>query len=91
MILKIIKIFRPVLHQVERKINMFMHLLDMRFTYLAVLLFFLIGTVLIFLIAYLCRYSSRYDYYFWKRNAVFKSLLLGLILVTVKLIVRSAL
>lgn len=74
---------RTIANLVLRKIIGSIYFLDSHFTYLAILLITVIGTVIFFLFGYIGRYN-RYDYWKWKTRALYKSIRLSIFLILLK-------
>lgn len=65
-----------------------LHFLNLRFTPLALLLFITAGSVLIFIMSYVFRYS-HYDYWNWRNRAVSKVFCWCFTLIAIKITLRS--
>ena len=65
-----------------------LHFLNLHFTPLALLVFITAGSVLIFIMSYVFRYSN-YDYWNWRKRAVSKAFCWCLTLMAIKITLRS--
>lgn len=65
-----------------------LHFLNLHFTPLALLVFIIAGSVLIFITSYIFRYS-HYDYWTWRRRAVSKVFCWCITLMAIKITLRS--
>lgn len=65
-----------------------LHFLNLRFTPLALLVFITAGSVLIFIMSYVFRYSN-YDYWNWRKRAVSKAFCWCITLIAIKITLRS--
>ena len=75
-------------HLLDRRLAGFLRFVDVRFTPLAMLVLIIAGSAVIWITAYLFRYS-RWDYWHWKTHAVSKTMALCVILICTKVILRS--
>lgn len=78
--------FRPAINRIAHSINTIfsgvLYYLDSHFTFLSILIISVIGTILIFVTGFICRYS-KYDFR-WKSRALFRSIRLCIILFLIK-------
>ena len=81
----VLRLVRPFLHRAERELLYLIAFAESRYTWLLVLVLFIVGSALIFAAAYLNRYAY-WNYWFWKSRAIAKISCYGAMLVTLKIL-----
>lgn len=76
-------VINKMLFSVKRIFTGVLYFIDSHFTYLSILLIGIIGSIIFFSVGYMCRYN-KYDFWRWKSRALFRSIRLCLILVSLK-------
>ena len=80
----------PVLHKTERilnqKVGWFLWFVKSHYTWLSILVFMILGGIFIFTVSWICRYD-RYDWWRWKRRAVFRFIRYALTLCAAKILI----
>lgn len=77
-----------IIRILNERLAYILHFLNLHFTPLALLLFITAGSVLIFIMSYVFRYS-HYDYWNWRNRAVSKVFCWCFTLIAIKITLRS--
>lgn len=82
--------FEPVLHKTERflnqKVGWFLWFIKSHYTWLGILVLMILGGIFIFTVSWIFRYD-RYDWWRWKRRAVFRFIRYALALCAAKILI----
>ncbi|MBQ8678321.1 MAG: hypothetical protein IJ530_00995 [Treponema sp.] len=81
----ILRLLKPLMRFLERKLSFLLVFLDRHYTPLSVVVLVITGGAVIFVTSYLLRYN-HWNYWLWKSRAVTKTICLGAVLVTLKII-----
>ena len=85
-----LKELEPVLHKTERILNQkarwFLWFVKSHYTWLGILILMVLGGIFIFTVSWICRYD-RYDWWRWKRRAVFRFIRYALTLCAAKILI----
>ena len=82
--------FEPVLHKTERilnqKVGWFLWFIKSHYTWLGILVLMILGGIFLFTVSWIFRYD-RYDWWRWKRRAVFRFIRYALTLCAAKILI----
>lgn len=83
--LAMFSLLKPIMRLFEREIICLFAFLNRHYTPLAVVVMVLGGAIFFFFTSYLFRYN-HWNYWLWKNRAITKTIYLGIVLITLKVI-----